>query len=443
MVGSSAAVHAQSLQVLTQQAQGFDAAWQSAQAQYSASLSQSAQSKAALLPQAGVQLGQQYSDTRLDSSLPAQRTHGQQRTASLQLQQPLYNSASFASYQQGQRNADLAQWALESARQDLLLRVAKAYFQLLSASDNLQLLQAQKTSVREQLAYAQRNFELGVATVTDSLEAQSRFDLVQAQEIAAANDVRVAQMALFQLTGVAQAQPWPLAQPFRLPAFKQQSVSAWLDEAQALNPLIRQAEIRQAVAALETKKASAGHKPSIDLQASYSHQRNPDGGSALGTAAVASQGSRSTVGSVGVVMTIPVFSGFAVQNRVKETLALEDKAHADALDAQRQVEHAVRSAVFAVETASSQITALEAAVASSESSLQANQLGYEVGVRINMDVLNAQAQLYQAQKDLAKARYDLLLAHLQLRQAVGSLTPEDLALIDQVCAPAATPVAAK
>jgi outer membrane protein len=424
----TAAVQAQSLVQLTEQAQAYDAAWQSARAQLDATISKGAQAQAGLLPQVGIQAGSQYSETRVRGSFPTQPLDARQDSASLQAKQPLYNPANLATYRQGTRNVDLAYAQVDAASQDLLVRTAKAYFQVLAALDTLHLVQAQKRAVAEQYEYA--NFEIGTATVTDSREAQARFDLVRAQEIATENDLRVAQAALEQLVGAAGATPWPLAQPVRLPQLMPNDLQVWLDTAQAQSPLIRQALIAVDVAQLETDKAYAGHKPTVDLQASYGTQRNPDGSLTMPVR------NNATVGTVGVVMNIPLFAGFAVQNRVKETLSLEEKARADLEAAKRQVAQAVRTAFLGVQSGYGQVQALEAAVASSQSALEANLLGYEVGVRINIDVLNAQSQLYQSQKDLAQARYNLLVGQLQLRQAAGNLSMQDVHSINAVLSPA-------
>ena len=148
---------------------------------------------------------------------------------------------------------------------------------------------------------------------------------------------------------------------------------------------------------------------------------------------------RTNAASVGVVMNLPLFAGFAVQNRIKETLALEDKARAQLDDAQRNVEQSTRTAFFGVQSGQAQVKALEAALASSQSALDANKLGYEVGVRINIDVLNAQSQLYQTQRDLALARYQVLLGQLKLRQAAGTLSDDDLRAIDALSLRAPAP----
>lgn len=422
-------VHAQSLVELTEQAQSHDAAWQSARAQFDAALSKSAQAKSGLLPQIGIQAGSQYSESWLRSRLPTQQLDARQDSASLQAKQPLYNPSNLATYRQGERNIDLAQAQLQAASQDLLVRTAQAYFQVLSTQDTLQLVQAQKRAVSEQYEFALRNFEIGVSTVTDSREAQAKLDLIRAQEIAAENDVRVAQAALQQLIGIPNPTPWKLAEPVSLPDLAPNDLQAWLNKAEAQNPLVRQALIAVDIAKLETDKAYAGHKPTVDLQASYGTQRNPDGSLSL------SGRNNSTVGTIGVVMNVPLFAGFAVQNRVKETLSLEEKARADLEDAKRQVAQAVRTAFWGVQSAYEQVKALETAVASSQSALEANVLGYEVGVRINLDVLNSQSQLFQSQKDLAHARYNLLVGLLQLRQAAGTLDIQDVKIINAALTP--------
>lgn len=430
------AASGQSLVQLTEQAQGHDAAWRSARAQLDASISQGAQAKAGLLPQIGMQAGAQYSDSR--SRFEMAGIAGQsnlaapQYSAAIQATQPLYNPSNYATYQQGQRSVTLAYAQLESASQAVLMRTAQAYFKVLSAQDTLRLVQAQKLAVAEQLEFAQRNFEIGTATITDAREAQARFDLVRANEIAVSNELAVSQHALDQLVGQDQATPWGLAKDALLPSLAPSDFESWITIAEETHPAIRQAQVAVEIARLEIDKAQAGHLPTVDLQASYGAQRNPEG---MASAAAGMSHMRSHVGTVGVVVNIPLFAGFALQNRVRETLSLEEKAAADLEDVRRQVHQSVRSAVLGVQSAASQVQALEAAVLSSQSALEANKMGYEVGVRINMDVLNAQSQLFQSQKDLSAARYQLLLGHLQLHQAAGNLSMQDVHAINALLAP--------
>lgn len=419
--------HAQSLLEMVQSAQNFDALVQASQSQLQASMRKADQARAALLPNAALSAGV----TRFNNDIsqpPSQRSSTTQ-SVGVTATQPLYRPANRIGYTQSQRNIDIAQAQLDAANQDLLVRVSQAYFDVLAAQDTLTFVQAQKVAVAEQLASAQRNFEVGTATITDSREAQARYDLVISQEIAAANDLRVKRLALDQLVGITNAQPKPLALPTQLPIVEPQQVSAWVETAQSQQPAIRQAAIALDVASLETEKAKTGHLPTVDLQAGYSVTRNPNG-----TITAPGINSRTNNASIGVVLNIPLFAGFATENRIKETLALEDQARANLEATKRNVAQSTRAAFFGIESAQGQAKALEAAQASSLSALEANQLGYQVGVRINIDVLNAQSQLYQTKRDLAQARYNVLLGTLRLKQAVGTLTVDDLKPINELLA---------
>ena len=417
----SVPVQAQSLVSLYESARGFDASYQSAKSLYDATLAKADQAKAAILPVAGLALGVSRSTQEIIPELgpSSERAYGTQ-SASLSASQPLYRPANWISYQQGIKQVDLAQAQLASAEQDLIVRVSQTYFDVLTAIDSLTFVRAQKTAVAEQLASAKRNFEVGTSTITDTREAQARFDLVLAQEIAAENDLRVKKIALDQLVGKGDTQPQPLAQPLTLPDLLPNDVNAWVQQSEAAHPTLRQAQIGLDVAQLETSKARTGHKPTLDLAASYSAINNLEGSSTL------AMGSRINVGTIGLSFNLPLFAGFAVQNRIKETLALEDKARNDLEGAKRSVAQATRTAFFGVLSGQGQVKALEAAEASSQSALDANKLGYQVGVRINIDVLNSQSQLFDTKAKLAKARYDVLLGGLKLRQATGTLKADDL-----------------
>ena len=422
-------VYAQSLVDLYESARTYDAAYQSAKAQYDANLYKADQAKANLLPTVNLSAGASDTQLQVDSGGTTTNRGFDNQNAAISATQPLYRSANLASYQQGIKQADLAQAQLLAAEQDLIVRVSQAYFDVLGAQDSLTFVQAQKTAVAEQLASAKRNFEVGTATITDTREAQARYDLVIAQEIAADNDLRVKKLALDQLVGKLETSPKPLAAPVTLPELQPADVNAWVQQAQEVNPTIKQTKIALEVAQLETEKAVAGHKPTLDLTASYSVNRNING-TALSTA-----DSRTYATTVGVQFNLPLFAGFATQNRVRETVSLEEKARADLDATQRTVMQGTRSAYFGVVSGLGQVKALEAAEASSQSALYANKLGYQVGVRINIDVLNSQSQLFQTKRDLAKARYDVLVGGLKLRQANGSLKADDLQGVNALLAP--------
>ena len=244
-----------------------------------------------------------------------------------------------------------------------------------------------------------------------------------AQELAADNDLLVKSLALNQLVGKQDTSPKPLKAPVVLAPVEPADVGQWVNQSQSTNPGIQQADVALEVARLETQKAQAGHKPTIDLVGSYSAINN--NGSSTGVS-----DSRINVGTIGVNFTLPLFAGYSTQNRIRETLALEEKAMADLETARRSVAQGTRTAYFGVQSGQAQVKALQAAEASSQSALEANQLGYQVGVRINIDVLNSQSQLFDTKAKLAKARYDVLVGGLKLRQATGTLKADDLQAIN-------------
>ena len=428
------AAQAQSLQEIYDMAKGYDASYQAARSQYSANLAKADQGKAGLLPGVALNGSASRSAREVDPTPNPVATNYSYTTQSLGVNatQPLYRPANLAAYRQSQKGLELAEAALQQAEQDLIVRVSQAYFDVLTAQDSLAFVQAQKAAVAEQLASAKRNFEVGTATITDTREAQARFDLVTAQEIAADNDLRVKTVALELLVGKSGLQPKRLQGGRALPPVEGQSADNWIAQGEQAHPAIALARANLEIARLETEKAVAGHKPTVDLTLGYNAQKNINGT----TIGLVSTGSNQVnVASVGVNLSLPIYAGTATQNRIRETVALEDKARQDLEGAQRQVAQATRTAFLGLQSGLGQVKAYEAAEASSQVALDANKLGYQVGVRINIDVLNSQSQLYQTKRDLAKARYDVLVGQLKLRQAAGVLKAQDLQSINALLAP--------
>lgn len=418
---------AQNLQTLYEAAQGHDATFLAARAQFEAGVAQAAQAQAGLLP--NVALAADVTASRRDSNVPTQNDTFNNQNVQFTGRQPLYRPANHLTYDQAQQALRVAQSRLQAAQQDVLVRTAQAYFDVLAAQDNLTFVQAQKAAVAQQLAAARRQFEVGSATITDTHEAQARFDLVTAQEIAADNDVRVKQLALDQLVGQTSTTPWRLRADAALPIVVPDDLQYWVTRAETEHPNVQQAALGLAIAQLETRKAQTGHLPTLDAVAQYQLTRAPS--STSGSVSYV----RNHTASVGLQFNLPVFSGYAVQNRIKETLALEDKARNDLEAAKRGAAQATRANYFGVVSGLGQVKALQAAETSSQSALEANQLGYQVGVRINIDVLNAQSQLYQTKAQLAQARYNVLVGSLKLKQASGVLQDADLQTINAVLAP--------
>ena len=419
-------VQAQNVVDMYESARVYDATYQSAKSQFAATLARAEQARAGTLPTVGLSLGASFSNLENTLAKPPKPDFGSQ-TATVSASQPLYRPANWATYEQGKKQVDQAQLQLLAADQDLIVRVSQTYFDVLASQDSVAFVLAQKAAVAEQLAFAKRNFEVGTSTITDTREAQARFDLVVAQEIAARNDLRVKKIALDQLVGKTDTQPKSVSQPVALPAVLPEDVNAWVQQSEDNHPGIKLSQVALDVALLETTKAQAGNKPTIDLTGSYNITQN-NGTSSVGP------DFRTNLATVGVTLNLPLFAGYSIQNRIKETLALEDKARNDLEGAKRAVAQSTRTAYFGVLSGQGQVKALEAAEASSQSALEANKLGYQVGVRINIDVLNSQSQLFQTKRDLAKARYDVLVGGLKLRQANGTLKAEDLQSVNALLA---------
>ncbi len=429
---------AQSLVEMFDAARGYDAGFISAKAQFEANLAKANQTLGGILPNIALSASATRTnfdyrpDTPNTTATPpvvaSQRLYGT-GSGAITLSQPIYRPAAWAAYRQGGQLLLQATAQYEAAEQDLLVRVSQAYFDVLTSEDNLELVQAQKKAVGEQLASAKRNFEVGTATITGVRDAQARFDLANAQEIATDNDLRIKRLALDLAVGLSNAKPKRLANNTKLIDAPTEDVSIWVTQSEAASPAVRQAQLGLEIASLEVNKASAGHKPTVDAQLSYSGVRNVDGSA---TSAIPSHIYNP---SAAIVLNVPLFAGFTTMYRVKETVALEDKARSDYENVRRTTAQATRTAYFGLVAGLSQVKAYEAAEASSQSALDANKLGYSVGVNINIDVLNSQSQLYQTKRDLAKARYDVLVGNLKLRQATGTLTPADLQPINALLAP--------
>ncbi|APW42042.1 TolC family outer membrane protein [Rhodoferax saidenbachensis] len=427
--GFAATAQAQSLTDLYNAARSYDASFQSAKSQYDATLYKADQAQALLLPTVGLSASASQNNQEVlpRPGLPSGSNFSyNSQSATLGLSQPLYRPANLATYEQGKKQAALAQAQLSAAEQDLIVRVSQAYFDVLASADSLTFVKAQKAAVAEQLASAKRNFEVGTSTITDSREAQARYDLVVAQELAAENDLRVKSIALNQTVGLQNAAPKPLAAPVVLAPVEPADVEQWVSQSDVNNPGIKQLEVALDVAKLETKKAEAGHKPTLDLTGSYTASNS--NGSSTGPT---TYDTRANVAAVGLSFNLPLFAGFSAQNRIRETLSLEDKARTDLEATRRNVALGTRTAFFGLQTGQAQVKAYEAAEASTQSALDANKLGYQVGVRINIDVLNAQSQLFDTKAKLAKARYDVLVGGLKLRQAAGTLSASDLQPINE------------
>ena len=336
------------------------------------------------------------------------------------LVQPLFREQNWQIYSESELQAAQADVQLKIAEQDLIVRVAQAYFDVLIAQDSVGLVDAQKTAISEQLQQAKRNFEVGSATITDTLEAQSRYDLTGAQEIAAQNNLEIKRSALQQLINTAPGELDHLGKDFKLEAPQPADMEKWVSEAQLSNLQLAIAQAGAEIADREVARNRGGHLPTVDLVANYS-QNNTGGVMANDT----------TNKSIGVQLNMPLFSGGAVNSRWREAEANRERATQELENARRNVEQQTRQAYLGVVSGIAQVQALKQALTSSQSVLDASKLGQEVGVRTNLDVLNAQQQLFSTRRDLYQAQYNYLMSELRLKQAVGTLSEGDLSKVNQ------------
>lgn len=404
-----------------------DAQYASARASLTAGQEKPVQGRAALLPGIALRGSGTKSNTEVESDqIAGSRTlKGVGNTWTLALSQPLFNWGNWQQYEQSKLSLLVSDAQFAQARQDLIVRVAQAYFDVLAAQDTLETLRAQKSAISEQLASAKRNFEVGTSTITDTHEAQARYDLVTAQEFAGQSDLQVKRAALQQIIAKEAGELAPLRAGVKLNAPQPALIDDWVSSAEKQNFGVVASQVAVEIAKREIQKSRAGHFPTVDLVASTGRSSNAGAGNPAGTGV-----SRPT--TIGLQWNVPIFSGFSVDSRVRESIALEDKARSDYENARRTAAQGARQAFVGVNSGLAQVKAYEAAEISSQSALESNKLGYQVGVRINIDVLNAQQQLYTTRQTLAKARYDTILNGLRLKSASGNLKEEDLAEVNSL-----------
>jgi outer membrane protein len=398
-------------------AAAHDPIYAAAQSAYRAAQERIPQARAGLLPNIGLNANTRYND--VEGSLFSDEFNS--NSWGVTANQPIYRAQNMVSYGQAKVSVQQAGYQLKASEQDLILRTARAYIDVLAAQDNLAFTLAQKDAFAEQLASAKRNFEVGTTTVVDTHEAQARYDLANSQEITARNVLEIKRRALRNLTGkevntLATLTPEPM--PF---APEPANVDEWVSRSQQDNLDVRIRQQAKEIADREINRTRAGHHPTLDLTAGYTDASNQN----FGTVQI---DTKTTY--VGLEFALPIYQGGLVSSQVREAVANQERVRQELEDALRNAALQTRDAYFNVLSTQSQVKALEAALASSVKSLESTQVGLEVGVRTNIDVLNAQQQVTSAQKELALARYLSLIALLDLKASAGTLTAADLEYID-------------
>ncbi|MDH3288387.1 MAG: TolC family outer membrane protein [Betaproteobacteria bacterium] len=407
-------------------AQTSDAQYAAARATWAAGQERLPQGRAGLLPSVSISASTQYNDREIrfrDPTIPDNNATFNSNTASVSLSQPIYRPENFKVFEQAKTQVAQADAVLAQAAQDLILRVAQAYFDVLLTQDTVAFAQAQLQAIGQQLEQAKRNFEVGTATIVDTKEAQSRYDLTRAFEIQAKNEVEVRKRFLELIIGQPAPGLSPLGKRFKPAPPDPNNHEKWVSRAAEGNVQVKIAERSFTFATQEVERNRTGHLPTLDAFASYT-----DSGS--GAASQTSVGSDTRNAIVGVQLAIPIYQGGSVSSKVREAIANAEKARQDLENARRTAELTARQRFLGVTSRTAQIQALEAALVSSESSLASTVLGQEVGVRTQVDVLNATQQVSETRRDLAEARYAYILALLQLKATAGTLTEADVVAVN-------------
>jgi outer membrane protein len=406
--------HAQTLLEALEAARARDPALIAARAQAEATRERIGVVRAAAAPtlNASGGINRQYAEI---NSAPGQQVDG--GAAALNLNVPLYRPQVGASVEQAGVASRAAQVQALATEQELLARVTLAYLEVLIAIDNLQAIGGQKTAVAAQLAAARRSFEVGTGTIVDPNEAQSRFDLIVAQEIAAVAELAIRRAALATLTGRSVETVYRLPLQADLPPVRPAVLDEWLERARNDSPAIRRARLEREVAEREIERRRLGARPGVDLVGSVGREVNPS---------VQFSGLRTNSASAGLQFSWPLYDGGAVSAGVREALALAGRASAEADGTRQNVELEIRRLFRRVGSGTAVVAALGAAERSASVTLRSMERALQVGVRVTTDVLNAQQQLFLTRRDLARARYEVLADLTRLRQAAGVLSAEDL-----------------
>ena len=404
------------------EAQRNDPALAAARATWLATQERAPQARAGLLPNVSLSGSATANDTFSNTrSAPPIIASGnfQDFGVTISATQPLYRIQTVVAFDQARRQVEQADYTLATAQQDLIIRVAVTYFDVLLAQFNVELAVAQKAAVSEQLAQAKRNFEVGVATITDTNEAQANYDQIVAQEIAARNELDNRLAALRAIIGRMPRDLRKLGASFDPQPPEPNVLEPWLDRALKENLAVRISQFAYDIAALEVDKQRAGHLPTLDLIGSLRA-----GGTTGGSNADFDGHTRNA--AIGLALTLPIYQGGFVDSRIREAVALQDAARESLELARRNALFNAQVGYTGVNSSVASVRAFTAAVQSAEVALQSNRLGQEVGVRTNLDVLNVQQTVFTQRRNLAQAYFNYLINVLRLKAAVGTLNEQDL-----------------
>ncbi|ATD26423.1 outer membrane channel protein TolC [Vibrio cholerae] len=408
----SSAVWAENLAEIYNQAKENDPQLLSVAAQRDAAFEAVTSSRSALLPQinltAGYNINRSNRDSR-DSDI---------LSAGVGFSQELYQRSSWVSLDTAEKKARQADSQYAATQQGLILRVAKAYFEVLRAQDNLEFVRAEKAAVGRQLEQTKQRFEVGLSAITDVHDAQAQFDGVLADEVLAENSLTNSYEALREITGQEYSKLAVLDTKRFAASRTTESSEALIEKAQQQNLSLLAARISQDVARDNISLASSGHLPSLTLDGGYNYADNRNSN--------ASTPSDYNDFKIGVNLSVPLYTGGNTTSLTKQAEFAYVAASQDLEAAYRSVVKDVRAYNNNINASIGALRAYEQAVISAKSALEATEAGFDVGTRTIVDVLDATRRLYDANKNLSNARYDYILSVLQLRQAIGTLSEQDV-----------------
>ena len=357
-----------------------------------------------------------------------QDSDDEDKSLQLNLTQALFDAEAWNRWQQADAQADAARSTYRIAQQNLILRTAEAYFTLVGAADSVRFADAEKKAVERSLELAKKRFEVGLSAITDVQEAQARYDLAVAQMIDAEQVFEIAKVLVTEITADPSTRVVPLRDEIPLLGPTPDNVNDWLKASSQNNLSIAVAKSLLESAEQGVDLAWAGHYPRL---VAFGRQTEFESKGATVVGSTTQEGDQLTYG---LQVNVPIFAGWSTQSNVNSARGLRDQRDAE-LEAQRRgVERATRNAYQGVVAGVARVKALQQAVVSNTTALEASDVGLEVGARTAVDVLNAQRELFRAQRDHARSRYDYLLNILRLKALAGQLTRKDLLEIDALLA---------
>jgi outer membrane protein len=419
LVAISGTVRADDLISVYKQALLADPQYQAALEAHSAALEVVPQARSALLPNIG--LGGDVSRERFDPRNEGETNYSTNQIYSLRLRQTIYQRDRFIQLQQADDRVTQADAQLLAAQQDLIIRVATRYFLVLAAHDNIDFVTADKDAISRTLEQAKQQFAVGLAPITDTLEAQARYDIAVSNEINAEQLLSDTEEALRELTGELPMSPEILQEDIPLLKPDPANLDEWVDAANQQNPLVLAAMAATEIAKQEIQVQNSGHYPQLDAIADYSYLDNTFGG------VLPLERNDS---AIGLELNIPIYQGGLVSSQTRQSRYEYNQAMEELTQQRRATERQTRDNYRGVLAGIQRVEALYNAVLSNEKAVQAAEAGFEVGTRAIIDVLNAQRDLLEARRDYARSRYDYLLDTLELKQAAGTLSSVDLAQVN-------------